>query len=285
MPTAPTKPPPQSNPPPADPARRAKPHTQSHPTIGLPSADVTPPRILFAAVEGWGKTTLGAHAPGSLMILAEGESGYLTLASRSRVPQVPTVTIATWPELIGLLDGLADDCPYQTIVLDALGGFESQCHQHICDTEYDGNWGDQGFSAYAKGFGLSANEWLKLLARLEKLQQRHSVAVILLAHVQIKTFSNPNGPDFDRYETDLHRKTYAPTAKWADAILFGQFVTLVDKVVASKTTAKGKGIGFGERVVYTEHRDAWDAKNRFGMPEQITIPNDSDKVYSTIFPT
>ena len=99
--------------------------------------------------------------------------------------------------------------------------------------------------------------------------------VILISHAKIRTFSDPLANDYDRWIADAHAKTWAVTQRWADAVLVGNFRAIVDR--------DGKGIGGMDRVIYTEHRDAFDAKNRFGMPEQIKIPSDPMAAWAEIW--
>lgn len=105
--------------------------------------------------------------------------------------------------------------------------------------------------------------------------------VLLLGHVKVKTFKNPMGEDFDRFIVDTHEKTWAATHKWLDAVLFGNFVSVVDK--DRPAAKKGKGIGGQDRVIYTQHHDAYDAKNRFGMPVEIDVPNDPSAAWTTLY--
>jgi hypothetical protein len=56
--------------------------------------------------------------------------------------------------------------------------------------------------------------------------------------------------------------------QWVDAVLFANYETFVDK--ASKM-ARGKGLSTGARIIHTERRAAWDAKNRYGLPEHLPL--------------
>ena len=181
------------------------------------------PIIVISAVEGWGKTSALAHAPDAAVLMAPGETGYLTLYGAGRVPAVPSASITTWTDLLATIDGFIADGAPKTLGLDALGGFERLCHDHICRTEFNGDWGEKGFSSYMRGYEVSVSEWVKLLAKLERLRNTHGTTIVLLSHVKIKTFKNPQGSDFDRYTSDVHDKTWAATAKLADAVLFGNF--------------------------------------------------------------
>lgn len=73
---------------------------------------------------------------------------------------------------------------------------------------------------------------------------------------------------YDRYELKLGQKTGSKTAplvkEWADMVLFANYKTLVMTTDNGKKKAQG-----GERVMYTNHRPAWDAKNRHGLPDEM----------------
>lgn len=275
-PGRPAAPPPSRPTPPAPAAAR--------PAAAVPAfAKLTPkaiaPRLVLNAVEGWGKTSTAVQAAGAAIIMARGETGYATLLNAGRVPSVPAVTADSWDNLLGILDGLiAESSGVQTLVLDALGGFERLCHEHVCNRDFQGNWGEKGFGSFNKGFDLSVTDWLGLLNRLDRINEK-GVSIWLLSHVGVRSFKNPSGPDFDRYEAACHAKTWGVTHKWADAVLFGNFRTITDKL---KGEQRQKGIGGTDRVVFTERRDAFDAKNRFGLPEELDIPADPAAAFELI---
>jgi len=92
------------------------------------------------------------------------------------------------------------------------------------------------------------------------------MSVIFLAHSAIKTFNNPSGENFDRWEMKTDRRISALLKEWADCVLFGNYDIAVD---IQKGQSKGKGFG-GDRVIYANHSPAWDAKNRYGITEPIS---------------
>ena len=53
-------------------------------------------------------------------------------------------------------------------------------------------------------------------------------------------------------------------------VLFANYKTIVMTTDTGKKKAQG-----GERVMYTNHRPAWDAKNRHGLPDQLPFTYDS----------
>jgi len=122
---------------------------------------------------------------------------------------------------------------------------------------------------------VARQEWPAVLSALERTKKR----IVLLSHSKIQNFKNPMGEDFQRYSCDLENTVYDETARWADAVLFGNYLTLV-----KKDGQKAKGIGGTERRLYTERRDSYNAKNRYGMPEEIDFSEvKPEEMYNAIF--
>lgn len=238
------------------------------PRLGKAEPVFLPPRVVINAVEGFGKTTAAAYADDVAMIMARGETGYQTLLGAGLVPQRDAVTVEAWPHLLTVLKDIyqMDPCPYKTIALDALGGFERLCHEEVCRRNFGGDWSEKGFLAYHKGYDVAISDWLQLLNGLDKLRMERGCAIVLLSHCKVKRHNNPLGEDFDRYVADCHEKTWSATHRWADCVLFGNFLTIVDTVDGKK-----KGIDGTRRFLYAERRDAYDAKNRYGCSPEFEL--------------
>ena len=88
--------------------------------------------------------------------------------------------------------------------------------------------------------------------------------MVLTAHAQIKKFEQPDELGaYDRWELKLEKKTAPLTKEWADMVLFANYKTMVvnvDNQGAAKGKNKAQG---GQRVMFTTHHPAWDAKNRY----------------------
>ncbi|MEN6532743.1 MAG: ATP-binding protein [Bryobacteraceae bacterium] len=257
---------------PAPPVAAGKPKVAC-PSIGKIETDgVKAVRMAVNAVEGFGKTTIAAYAPNPLIIETRDETGYETLLSAGLVPSVDVARVSVWDELLAVLDQ-AQNTEHQTIAIDAATTAEKMCHEHVCTRDFNGDWSERGFSSYQKGYELAVKDWEVMLSMLDKIHRLRHANIIILVHARMRTFNDPAGPSFDRYEGDLHKKTWASTARWADVVLFGTFATVVvnQRTAKGEQVGKGKGIGTGERVIHTTRRDAWEAKNRYGMADTIEL--------------
>lgn len=184
----------------------------------------------------------------------------------------------TWSELLDSVKALIEqEHSFKTLVIDTLNGAERLCHEHVCSRDYQNDWGEKGFTSYMRGFEVSLGDWRELLDLLDQLRVKRGVRPLLLIHTKVITFKNPTGADFDKYQPEMHAKTWALTAKWLDAILFGNFESpLLDEKVTNKKTKALSGM---TRMLYTEVQGGWDAKNRFGLPPEIEMGESPQEAY------
>lgn len=288
VPAAP--PPPKGAPPPPSRASIAKSSPAAMPSVAAPTwgkltPRFSPPRLVLNGSPGFGKTTMGAYSDAPLMVMVGGETGYETLLGSGLVPSVDAARVSTWPEFMALLDAMiASDTGHRTLVIDTLGGLERLNHEFVCARDFGNNWGESGFGSYQKGYDVSLVEWQSMLARLDRLRDARGTTIVFLSHPKPKEFKNPMGLNYDRYIIDCdQRTTLASMLQWSDAILFGTFRTLVNAGKDGEKKGKGKGMGGADRVIYAANRDAYVAKNRFLMPDEIEIPDDPASAWSVLW--
>jgi hypothetical protein len=236
-----------------------------------------PTAMIAYGVPGVGKTSMAANAPGAVFLTDSAEDGITTLKSFGRVPQsVPQLPPArTWSDVMGTIDELATaEHPYKCLVLDAMGGIERLCHEEVCRRDYNNVWGEKGFGSYQRGVETSLADWRQLINALDRLRDAKQMSVIVLAHSKVQNFKNPEGPDFDRYLPDCNPKTWALTHKWADMVLFLNYIIVVDK--------DGKGQGGQDRTMFTQYHPAYDAKNRHGLPDMIPMGESGREAWANL---
>jgi hypothetical protein len=238
-----------------------------------------PSRGFIYGPEGAGKTSLACAAPRPIVVQTRGETGLETLIDAGRVPETPHFPeISTWSELLQVPNTLRTEThQFRTLVIDALNGAERLCHEHVCQRDFGGRWGRDGFTAYMTGYDSALGDWRELLSALDRLRAEKNMAILALCHSRISTFKNPEGSDFDRFTPELHPKTWALTHRWADYVLFLNFETYVD---SGKT--KPKGVGGTRRVLHTERTAAFDAKNRHGLPPRIECGSSAVEAWSNL---
>lgn len=230
-----------------------------------------PNRYGLHAREGWGKTSFGAQTPKPIYIQTKGETGLDTLIANGQLPETPHFPeIQSWEDLKEAIRFLThEEHSYRTLVIDTVNGAERLCYEHVCQRDFAGDWSDRGFYGYMRGYEVALADWRMFLNDLDELRHAKRMTVMMLIHTKIKTFKNPLGADYDRWAPDLHEKCWGLTLKWLDCVLFGNFETIVKtEKVDSK---KGKAASSISRILYTQPQGAFDAKNRFGLPEEIEM--------------
>lgn len=229
---------------------------------GLPS------RTVFHGVEGIGKSSLGANFSAPIFSMTRGETGLLTLIDNGLVNPTDHFPEAhSWRELLHNVEHLIGaDHPYKSYVLDTLNGAERLCLEYVVDAKFDGD--TKAYLAYGKGIQELLNEWVKFIALLDELRSAKRMSVLCLCHTRIKKYGNPEGEDYDRFTPDMEEKVWGLTHKWADVVLFGNFLTTAKK---ERGSLKGKATGGDGRMIYTTRTAAFDAKNRVGLPPSIPM--------------
>lgn len=218
----------------------------------------TPDRLMVGGTEGVGKTTFAADAPSPIFIPAEDGISELDVVSFPK-PE-------TFADVLDAVRELrVSDHQFKTLVIDTVDAVEPLIWAKVCS---ENSWENIETPGYGKAFNLTADPWRRLLVELEALQKAKAMDVILLAHTAIKTFANPAGQDYARYEIKLHKIGAAILKEWTKANLFAVHEEFTEK---KKGELKAKGVSTGRRVLHTQRTAAWDAKNRYDLPPELPL--------------
>jgi len=205
---------------------------------------------------GVGKTTFASNAPEPLFLTTEDGTDQMDVAR---------LEISSFMNLISVLNELLTDKEYKTIIIDSADHLETMVHKLVA---FDQNKKSIEEIGYAKGYIFALEYWNQMLSAIKGLRN-HGKNVILIGHSQIKKFNDPvENESYDRFELKLHAKASALLTESMDALLFAKHEVLVKK---DSTTKKIKAIGDGSRLLYTEARPAFDAKNRYGLPAEMPL--------------
>jgi hypothetical protein len=216
-----------------------------------------PDRVLIYGVEGVGKSSWAAAAPNPIFVPAEEGTDQLNV---ERFPKPER-----WSEVLDAIEQLrAEKHDYRTVAFDTLDALEPLLWRHICDRDKKESIESYG---YGKGYVAALDEWRVFLSALERLRRERSMSIVLIAHTLIRPFKNPEGEDYDRYELKLNAKAGGLLKEWCDSVLFAHWETFASK----SGDSKAKGVSTGARIASTERTAAWDAKNRYALPQSIPL--------------
>lgn len=217
-------------------------------------------KVVIYGPEGIGKSTFASKFPDPVFIDTEGSTKDMDVSRFDK----PT----SWQYLLEEIEYVKNNpVVCKTLVIDTIDWAEMLCIEHICDKHQKNGIEDFG---YGNGYVYVKEEFGRFLNKLSDVVDK-GVNVVLTAHAQIRKFEQPDEMGaYDRWELKLGKKTSSQTSplvkEWADMLLFANYKTY--SVAADDKGKKHKAQG-GSRVMYTSHHPCWDAKNRYGLPEQI----------------
>ena len=215
-------------------------------------------RIGIYGTEGVGKTTFASQFPGAVFIDTEGSTKHIDVARFD-----PPETLQDVQDQIAYVIGHPEE--FKTLVIDTVDWLERLVFKAVCDENDLKSIEGMG---YGKGYVVAKEKMQKLLAMLDDVIRR-GVNVVLVCHSMIRKFELPDEMgSYDRYMLKLNERNIAPLIKeWVDMLLFVNYKT--DVVVVDKEGKTKKGRGGQKRIMYANHSACWDAKNRFGLPDEM----------------
>lgn len=213
-------------------------------------------KVVLYGVEGIGKSTFASRFPDPLFIDTEDSTLHMDVKRFDK----PT----SWTMLMQQVSFVkANKPPCQTLVIDTIDWAEEICKRHLIDS--NAGWTAIDAEGYGKKYVALAKEMGGLLNLLSDVVD-NGINVVITAHAMLRKKEEPDEMGaYDRYELKLEKKTAPIVKEWADAVLFANYKTTI--ITDSKTDSK-KATG-GQRMMYTTHRPAWDAKNRWGLAEEL----------------
>jgi hypothetical protein len=220
-------------------------------------------KIILYGPPGVGKTSFAANAPNAVFLLDSQEQGIHSLLDYGQSPEPKLILTADdWKETLSYLETINDTSP-EWLILDSLTGFERYCFEQCCIDQYDNDWSTKGFFSYQQGPSTAAKHyWPELINTLQAIANS-GINIILIAHSQIKTYDNPEGPNYDTYTTYLHKESWAQLNRWSEAVLFLNYYTPYEKGKGEKVKTINEDI----RYLYCKRSPAFTAKNLYGLPE------------------
>ena len=213
-------------------------------------------KTLIYGPEGIGKSTLAAMWPNPIFIDLEGGTNQL--------PVVRLETPSSWSMLRAELTAIKNrEVPCSTVVIDTMDAAERMCAEYIMARDGKKSIEEWG---YGKGYTILQEEFGRLLDYLTDIAAS-GINVVVLGHSTMRKFERPDESGaYDRFELKLTKQVSPMVKEWADMVLFCDYKTYVETNKSGKAKATG-----GARVIRTTHAPTWDAKNRFGLSDELPL--------------
>ena len=218
-------------------------------------------RITIYGVEGIGKSTLAASAPNPLFIDTEMGTAQLDVA-RVEAYEFEHV-VATIQAL------LTEEHEYRTLVLDTADNLKRYCEEV---TLRENKWKSLETPGFGKGFRMAFEKFKLLVNLLDQLIFR-GIHVLNICHAKVLRINPPDTSEYNKYclkVSDSNKDNDDSRLflkEWSDCVLFCNYDTTVSSSQQKATKH--------ERVIHTTSSPAWEAKNRYGLPETMPMNAES----------
>lgn len=215
-----------------------------------------PYKICLWGHEGCGKSTFASRAPNPIFLCSEDGTSQLDVA-RFPTPQ-------HWDEVGQAIFALQQsDHDYRSLVIDTVDWLEPLCWAAVAQKQGKAHLEE---IPYGRGHLFAVDAWRSLLAKLDQLVRTRKMHVILLGHSTIRKIDDPQTGAYDRHTLKIHEKSAAVLREWVDALLFARY-----EVVTVQKGNKVRGVSSGARVIHTQWTAAYDAKNRYDLPDTLPL--------------
>lgn len=227
-----------------------------------PSVEFKKPKMIVYGTEGIGKSTFASQAPNPIV---------LDLENGMDLINIPKYKADNFVKVLDLFSSLlSQEHNFEYVLIDSLDWLERLMISHLCHVHNAKSLVDRSCKVFAYGAGekLLLSMWNDLISILDKINQKKNMGIILTAHCDIKRFDDPLTESYDMYRIKLEKSSSNLVKEWVECILFANWKVQIEgeDMGFNKTINRAKGVG---RVLYTEKRPSFEAKNRYSLPPEM----------------
>ena len=213
-------------------------------------------RAIISGTEGIGKSTLATKIPDALIVDIEDGSRQIDCAR---------VLALDWRAIEYVVNELTKDAQgYRAVIFDTADWLERALIDWMLKQSGKKSIEDYG---YGKGYTMLQEHFSRFLAKCDELIAR-GIHVVFVAHTKVVRVSPPDQTDgYDRYELKLTKQVAPLLKEWSELYLFANYKIQI----VEGNDGKLKAQGGKERVMFANRCAAFDAKNRFGLPDEMPM--------------
>jgi hypothetical protein len=222
----------------------------------------SPPRIVIHGREKVGKSSVAASAPNPIFIPTEdGLNG---------IDAQAFPVCKSYQDVLDAIKALATEShEFKTVVIDSADWLETLIHDHICrlDGVSDISKASGGFH---RGFGTAANVMKDLLGKLDDLNKRLGMIIIVICHSTVLQSKDPESESYDIATLKLHKAASAVLAEWGDVLGYARYPIIISKNTDGDFKARDKGLSVMNELIIGKSASCLSG-NRYGLPTKIPL--------------
>jgi hypothetical protein len=158
------------------------------------------------------------------------------------------------------------------MVLDSLDWLEPLIWAEACRQN---GWKSIEDAGFGKGYVAALTIWRRYIDGINALRNDSGMAIIQIAHTDIKRFDSPEHDPYDRYVIKLHTRASALIQEHSDVVLFANYRVATKGADVGFNKKVTRAVGSGERLMYANERPAFLAKNRYSLPDVMPLSWDA----------
>lgn len=233
------------------------------------------PIITICADSGLGKTTLASLFPNPIFIRAE--DGLQAIPKEYRPDAFPLITkeAMLWEQLSHLVKA---DHHYETVVIDSVTALDRMFTQWVVEGDKNKPRSiNQALGGYGAGLSAVAGQHQRVRKAVGMINDR-GITVVFIAHADMETISPPDSEEYTRWCLRLHKKSVAPYVDDSDLVGFIK----LESFLKGEEGERKKAISSGDRVLVAYATAANISKNRYGITDNIDLPQNQNPLMNLI---
>lgn len=251
--------------------------------------DKTPPRYVIYGPGATGKTTLASSLPRSLWLCVDDGAREFDV---SKVPfddkgrTVPRTAAEVLQALTDIINGDLGDA--DTFVLDGVTPLDMMVQEQV--VQQNPKWKSIKTAGFGNGESETLLAWRPIIAKLDEINRRCKLRIVLIGHRQLRKYKNSSGADFGIFDlaATAHTEGDVPgfLFGWADVYAHAEQEMLTQEIGRPGAMATKGVAAEGDRLLHLAGTSAWVAKCRLsGAPPTVKLSHDdgSPKTWAEVF--